>query len=111
MALREAIDDGAIRFYVAKYRTRVVGTCSVSCIFSTFQCRIAGVFEDFYIEPVFRGQGIARQLTKYVQITCAQEGIVSLWVGCAPCDEPMYRALGFGTKLGALLAWNREQLK
>ncbi|MFH1879861.1 MAG: GNAT family N-acetyltransferase [Bacillota bacterium] len=105
-ALREAIAGGRIRFFVAKRQTRVVGMCSVCRFFSTYQCRASGIFEDFYIEPVFRGQGIARMLTNYVQKACIGEGISSLWVGCSPGDTLMYQALGFSVLLGNLLTWN-----
>lgn len=107
-ALREEADGGRIRFFAAKRQTRVVGICSVCRIFSTYRCRDAGIFEDFYIEPVFRNQGVARRLTSHVQNICANEGMVSLWVGCSPTDAPMYNALGFTTPLGKLLTWNWE---
>ena len=41
--------------------TRAVGMCSVARCFSTFSCGDIGVFEDFFIEPVFRRKGIARE--------------------------------------------------
>jgi GNAT superfamily N-acetyltransferase len=107
-ALLEAVAGGRIRYFAAKRKTRVVGICSVCRVFSTYRCRDAGVFEDFYIEPVFRGQGVARKLTGCMQNACASEGMASLWVGCSPGDAPMYRALGFTTPLGNLLTWNWE---
>ena len=35
---------------------------------------------------------------------CRERGIASLTVTCAPCDEAMYRRLGFDTPLGGTLA-------
>ena len=61
---------------------------------------VQGVLEDLYVEPVFRGQGIARQLTRSAQALCRERGVGSLTVCCAPCDEAMYQALGFNVPLG-----------
>lgn len=60
--LAQAIRDGKITFFVAKRGYRAVGMCSVSRCFSTFACTDVGIFDDFYIEPVFRKKGIARML-------------------------------------------------
>lgn len=98
--LGQAIRDGKITFFVAKRGYRTVGMCSVAKCFSTFACSDTGVFDDFYIEPVFRKKGIARKLVKAAQDWCKANGIASLTVCCAPCDEEMYQALGFGVRLG-----------
>lgn len=102
--LRQAIRDGKITFFLAKRGYRAVGMCSVSQCFSTFSCADTGVFDDFYIEPVFRKQGIARKLAQAAQAWCQKRGIASLTVCCAPCDERMYQALGFDTRLGMTFA-------
>jgi len=62
------------------------------------------MFEDFYIEPVFRKKGIARKLAQAAQDWCEKVGIASLTVCCAPCDEEQYQALGFDTPLGKTYA-------
>ena len=74
--------------------------CSVAKCFSTFTCADAGVFDDFYIEPAFRRKGIARMLAQAAQKWSKENALASLTVTCAPCDEGMYRALGFDTALG-----------
>lgn len=102
--LQQAIRHGRIVFFVAKRGYRAVGMCSVARCFSTFACTDTGVFEDFYIEPVFRGTGIARKLAQAAQKWCKENGIASLTVCCAPCDEGMYQALGFRIRLGAAFA-------
>lgn len=98
--LRQAIRDGRIIFFMAKRSYRAVGICSVSKCFSTFSCADTGVFDDFYIEPVFRKKGIARKLALAAQDWCKENHIASLTVCCAPCDEGMYQALGFNVHLG-----------
>ena len=98
--LARAIRDGKITFFVAKRGCRAVGMCSVVKCFSTFACTDTGVFDDFYIEPVFRRKGIARMLTQAAQKWSRENALSGLAVTCAPCDEGMYRALGFDTDLG-----------
>ena len=99
--LAQAIRDGKITFFVAKRGYRAVGMCSVAKCFSTFVCTDTGVFDDFYIEPVFRKKGIARKLALAAQDWCKEKGLASLTVCCAPCDEGMYQALRFDVKLGS----------
>ena len=102
--LTQAIRDGKITFFIAKHGYRAMGMCSVAACFSTFACADTGMFDDFYIEPAFRRQGIARKLAAAAQAWCKTQGFASLTVSCAPCDEAMYRALGFSTPLGRTLA-------
>lgn len=102
--LAQAIKDDKITFFVAKRGCRAVGMCSVAKYFSTFACTDTGVFDDFYIEPVFRRKGIARKLAKAAQDWCKENGLASLTVCCAPCDEGMYQALGFDVRLGSTFA-------
>ena len=102
--LQQAVRDGKITFFMAKRGYRAVGMCSVARCFSTFACNDTGVFEDFYIEPVFRKKGIARKLTQTAQKWCRENGIASLTVCCAPCDEGMYQGLAFDTRLGTTYA-------
>lgn len=102
--LQQAIRDGKITFFLAKRGYRAVGMCSVSPCFSTFSCADTGVFDDFYIEPVFRKKRTARKLAQAAQTWCQENGIASLTVCCAPCDEGMYQSLGFGARLGTTFA-------
>ena len=99
--LAQAIQDGKITFFVAKRGYRTVGMCSVAKCFSTFACTDTGVFDDFYIEPAFRKKGMARKLAQAAQDWCKENGLASLTVCCAPCDEGMYQALGFDVRLGS----------
>lgn len=107
--LQQAMRAGKIVFFGAKRGCRVVGMCSAAEAFSTFECRETAVLEDFFIEPVFRGQGIARRLARAAQKWCAEQGCSGLAVTCAACDEEMYRALGFGLALGKTLTWISDE--
>ncbi|MBQ7898738.1 MAG: GNAT family N-acetyltransferase [Bacteroidales bacterium] len=102
--LAQAIRDGKITFFMAKRGYRAVGMCSVAKCFSTFACTDTGVFDDFYIEPVLRKKGVARNLAQAAQDWCKENGLASLTVCCAPCDEGMYQSLGFDLRLGATFA-------
>lgn len=103
--LAQAIRYGKITFFIAKRCGRAVGMCSVALCYSTFSCTDIAVFDDFYIEPVFRKKGIARKLTRAAQDWCAQNCIPSLTVCCASCDEKMYQSLGFVAHLGSTFAY------
>ncbi len=103
--LRQAVRDGRITFFMAKRGYRAVGMCSVSRCFSTFACADAGVLDDFYVEPAFRGKGIARKLAEAAQGWCRDNGVGSLTVCCAPCDEVMYQSLGFRVRIGSTYAY------
>ena len=103
--LARAIRDGRITFFVAKQGGHAVGMCSVAKCFSTFACTDTGVFDDFYIEPAFRGKGVARMLAQAAQNWCRENALASLTVTCAPCDEGMYQALGFDAALGKTFAY------
>lgn len=100
--LLSAIERGQIVFFGAFDGMVLIGCCSVTIGFSTFDYAPSGVFEDFYIHPEYRHQGIARQLVQYAY---KESGISSMTIGCADCDMPMYRALGFSIPLGNLLAF------
>lgn len=101
--LARAIRDGQILFYGCAMDGRIVACCSISPTFSTFNYQTGGVFEDFFILPDFRHQGIARRL---VQFAWQDSGVRSLTVGCADCDEAMYKSLGFSLRLGNLYAYD-----
>ncbi len=100
--LSAAIEEERILFFGAWEKSKLIGCCSVTRGFSTFDYGQSGVFEDFYILPEYRGRGAARRLVKFA---FEHSGVSTLTVGCADCDEPMYRALGFTMKLGNLLAF------
>ena len=100
--LAEAMEKQQILFFGAWEGLVLVGCCSVTPGFSTFNYARSGVFEDFYIRPEYRHQGIARKLVRFAY---RESGVSSLTVGCADCDLAMYRSLGFSIPLGNLLAF------
>ncbi|NLV50605.1 MAG: GNAT family N-acetyltransferase [Clostridiales bacterium] len=108
-SLAKAVCEGRITFFFAKRGYRAVGMCSVVTTFSTFACSDVGILENFYIEPVFRGQGIARMLMEAAQKWCRKNLIKRLSVTCAPCDEKMCRSLGFNALLGNTYAYLTER--
>lgn len=101
--LLEAMEKGSILFYGAFDGEDLVGCCSVTTGFSTFNYGPTGIFEDFYIRPEHRHRGVARWL---VELARRDSGAHSMTVCCADCDVPMYRALGFSIPLGNQLAFD-----
>ena len=99
--LADAMHRGTIGFYGAWEDEFLIGCCSVTVGFSTFDYMPSGVFEDFYIRSEYRHLGIARRLVAFAY---RESGVSSLTVGCADCDVPMYQSLGFTVSLGNLLA-------
>ena len=99
--LKKAVEEARILFFGAWNGPELAGCCSVTVGFSTFNYAASGVFEDFYILPQYRHQGIARELVAFARL---DSGVSSLTVGCADCDVQMYRSLGFSVPLGNLLA-------
>jgi GNAT superfamily N-acetyltransferase len=103
--IREAIRSGRISFFVAEEKGTPVGMCSLSTAFSTFAGgREMGVFEDFYVIPERRKQGIAGMLTEYVFGEAKKRSCSSVIVGCCRTDVPMYQHLGFSLNLGHMLS-------
>ena len=101
----EAIDNGKISFFVAEEDENLVGMCSLSIAFSTYSGgRPWGIFEDFYIVPERRKEGIASQLVTHVFREAAKKDCSSVTVGCCKGDVPMYEHLGFNVKLGYMLS-------
>ena len=103
--IREAIGNGRISFFVAEETGTPVGTCSLSTAFSTFAGgREMGVFEDFYVIPEKRKQGIAGMLAESVFGEATRRDCSSVIVGCCKADVPMYQHLGFTLILGHMLS-------
>ena len=100
--LKDAISNGDILFFGAWKGDAVVGCCSITVGFSTFDYMPSGIFEDFFICPDFRHKGIARQL---VQFAYRSSAISAMTVACAQCDIQMYKSLGFSIQLGNLFAF------
>lgn len=100
--LTAAVQKGQITFFGAYDQEALIGCCSITVGFSTFDYSPSGVFEDFYIRPEYRHKGIARQLVRYAY---QESSVSSMTVGCADCDVQMYQALGFSIPLGNLLAF------
>ena len=104
--LYQAIEKQAIIFFIAWHEDKMIGTCSISPCFSTYECKPMAVFEDFYILPNYRKQGFGKKLVDHAIFESRARGITSIWVGACDDDLDMYKKLGFDLKLGNLLACN-----
>lgn len=104
-SLWKAIEEENILFYGCLREGKLIACCSVSPVYSTFNYQKGGVFEDFYISPEYRHQGIARQLVRFA---CRESQVGSLTAGCADCDVEMYQSLGFRIPIGNLYAFDLQ---
>lgn len=104
--LKKAIEVKQIEFFVIKNEEEIVGMCSVTIGFSTFDFSKMGVFEDFFIKKDYRQKGLASKLVSYVFEEMKKRQVNSVWVGCSDCDIEMYKHLGFNIKLGNLYTWS-----
>ena len=107
-ALKSAVVDGGIEFYLVKQQDDIVGMCSVSFIFSTYACETVGVFDDFYLLENRRGRGISRGFVAFVIEELGRRGVSSVWAGTKNNSE-QYRSLGFDIPMGSMLAFNRKR--
>ena len=98
--LRDAIEEDYIRYFIAYLDDAPVGLCSLCPYYSSIRSCPSAVFEDFYVRPEARSQGIARVLVKYAADTVRSWGGRAMSVTCPPDDEAMYHALGFSDDLG-----------
>ena len=67
--LEKAIDEERILFFGVLEGNQLVGCCSITIGFSTFDYMPSGVFEDFYIRPEYRHKGIASRLVQYAYLS------------------------------------------
>ena len=80
--LLPAMESGAILFYGCAVSGKLVACCSVSPTCSTFDYRRSGVFEDFYIRPEYRRQGIARRLVAECEQWARERGCTEFASDC-----------------------------
>lgn len=106
--LKEAIESKQIEFFIIKDEEQIVGMCSITIGFSTFNFMKLGIFEDFFIKKEYRKKGLASILTSYVFEEMKRRKIESVWVGCSDSDIEMYNHLGFDIELGNLFTWSNN---
>jgi GNAT superfamily N-acetyltransferase len=89
---------GAMALYLAKVRGEIVGSAAVfindgrtNQILRERPATIAGVF----VEPAYRGRGIARALTESAIAWARAHGCSSARLTTSKDAEPLYRSLGF----------------
>jgi GNAT superfamily N-acetyltransferase len=89
---------GAMALYLAKVGGEIVGSAAVfindgrtNQVLRDRVATIAGVF----VEPAYRGRGIARALTESAVKWARVEGCASIRLTTSKDAEPLYRSLGF----------------
>src|SRR5438270_12024218 len=71
------------RIFVAREGGKVVGMASLLYTISTAEGGKAALFEDFIVQPEYRGQGIGTRLLEYVIQQARAEGVLRIKIGRA----------------------------
>lgn len=89
---------GAMALYLVQSRGTIVGSAAIflnegrtNQIFRDRSATLAGV----YVEPAFRGRGIARALTERAVAWARERGCASIRLIASAAAEPLYRSMGF----------------
>ena len=86
------------RIFVARVGGKVVGMASLLYTISTAEGGKAALFEDFIVQPEYRGQGIGTRLLEYVIQQARAEGVLRITLLTDMQNEraqAMYRRGGF----------------
>ena len=101
--LARAVRERRFLVFLVRRGCRAVGMCAVSPVFDPDTGGKAGVCARLFVEPVFRGQGAARRLMRFVRQWCRRHGYSVLTAAAPAGDAELCRALGFGPGPEALL--------
>ena len=86
------------RIFVAREGGKVVGMASLLYTISTAEGGKAALFEDFIVQPEYRGQGIGTRLLEYVIQQARAEGVLRITLLTDLKNDnaqELYRKLGF----------------
>jgi GNAT superfamily N-acetyltransferase len=86
------------RIFVAREGGKVVGMASLLYTISTAEGGKAALFEDFIVQPEYRGQGIGTRLLEYVIQQARAEGVLRITLLTDLKNDnaqDLYRKLGF----------------
>lgn len=91
--------DPNIECYLATYGEQVVGGCAVSfCIAYPSARNPSGKFAYLYnmfVEPEYRGRGIATSLVRYITQLCRERGIEKMTLNDTKMSKGIYEKEGF----------------
>jgi GNAT superfamily N-acetyltransferase len=86
------------RIFVAREGGKLVGMASLLYTISTAEGGKAALFEDFIVQPEYRGQGIGTRLLEYVIQQARAEGVLRITLLTDLKNDnaqDLYRKLGF----------------
>jgi GNAT superfamily N-acetyltransferase len=95
---RQIAGDHA-RWFVADDSGRLIGTClaTLSSGRSNILKDISAMLAGIYVEPEYRGRGIARRLTEEAIAWCKERRCVRIRLNASSMGRPLYESLGFVT--------------
>ena len=85
------------RWWVAEDQGRIVGTAlaTLSTGSSNILKDVTAMLAGIYVEPEYRGRGIARRLTEEAIAWCREQGCVRVRLNASKMGRPLYDSLGF----------------
>lgn len=85
------------RWFVAEEEGRVIGTAlaTLSSGRSNILIDLTAMLAGIYVEPEYRGRGIARRLTEEAIAWCRERGCVRVRLNASRMGRPLYESLGF----------------
>lgn len=91
------IEGRHARWFVAEEDGRLVGTAlaSLSSGRSNILKDLSAMLAGIYVEPEYRGRGIARRLTEQAIEWCKECGCVRVRLNASRMGRPLYESLGF----------------
>jgi GNAT superfamily N-acetyltransferase len=91
------IERGHARWFVAEQGGRIIGTClaTLSSGRSNILKDVTAMLAGIYVEPAYRGRGIARRLTEAAIAWCKERGCVRVRLHASAAGRHLYESLGF----------------
>ncbi len=88
---------GHARWFVADDSERIIGTClaTLSNGSSNILKDVSAMLAGIYVDPEYRGRGIARLLTENAIAWCKERGCVRIRLNASPAGRHLYETLGF----------------
>jgi len=91
--------DPSIECYLATDKGRIIGGCAVSfCVAYPSARNRSGKFAYLYnmfVEPEYRGRGIATSLVKYITQLCRTRGVEKMTLNDTKMSKGIYEKEGF----------------
>jgi len=99
--ISQARQELSYKAYLAEINTKVVGSAGCQLFAGLYPLALADHYRKYgyiwgvYVEPAYRGQGIAKQLTNMTIAHLKALGCTRAILHASPLGKPVYSSLGF----------------